>query len=64
MPFTGSTQGKSCNSELRGATYATSEVIIGNGFIESWDRGFNEKDEQVWGAEKGGYIFERKTPGR
>jgi hypothetical protein len=23
----------------------------------SWDRGYNDAGEQVWGAEKGGYIF-------
>jgi hypothetical protein len=23
----------------------------------SWDRGWNDKGQQVWGAEKGGYIF-------
>jgi hypothetical protein len=23
----------------------------------SWDQGFNDKKEQVWGATKGGYAF-------
>lgn len=26
----------------------------------SWDRGWNDAGEQVWGAEKGGYHFERE----
>jgi hypothetical protein len=27
------------------------------GKIVSWDRGFDASGAQVWGAEKGGYIF-------
>jgi hypothetical protein len=42
---------------LRGASYATSKVTIEEGLIISWDQGFNEEDEQVWGAVKGGYEF-------
>ena len=55
--FKGSTIDKNCNSILRGASYATSEVLIKEDRIISWDRGFDENDQQVWGAEKGGYIF-------
>lgn len=57
--FVGSTIEKNCTSNLRGATYATTEVIITKEMMISWDRGYNEKDEQVWGAEKGGYIFNK-----
>lgn len=57
--FRGSTDGKSCKSDLQGASYATSEVVIEKDQIYSWDRGFDDSGEQVWGAEKGGYIFER-----
>jgi hypothetical protein len=55
--YAGSTKGKSCKSTLRGASYATSKVTIEEGLIISWDQGFNEEDEQVWGAVKGGYEF-------
>jgi len=58
--YRGSTRKKSCKSSLRGATYATSRVSIGASFVQSWDRGFNDNDEQVWGATKGGYLFFRK----
>lgn len=57
--FSGSTKGMGCESDLRNAKYATSEVIINAKGMTSWDRGFNEKDEQVWGATKGGYIFKK-----
>jgi hypothetical protein len=55
--FVGSTIGKECPSDRSGASYATSEVNLMADKMISWDRGYNEKDEQVWGAEKGGYIF-------
>ncbi len=57
--FIGSTDGKNCSSELRGSSYATSEVVITKNTLTSWDRGFNENDEQVWGAETGPYIFNK-----
>ncbi len=58
--YEGSTVKDHCESNLRGATYATSEVTVKEDRILSWDRGFNEKGEHVWGAEKAGYIFIKK----
>ena len=55
--FVGSTEGKNCVSTLRGAAYATSAVIITEDGLATWDRGFNENGEQVWGSREGGYIF-------
>lgn len=55
--FAGSTQGLGCESNLRGAKYATSSATITKTELRSWDQGFNEKGEQVWGATKGGYEF-------
>lgn len=57
--WTGSTNGKDCLSSLRGATYATSEVRLLSDRIETWDRGFDANDQQVWGAKKGPYIFNK-----
>ena len=57
--YKGSTGENSCNSSLRGASYATSEVEITEGTIISWDRGMDRDGNQVWGAEKGGYIFNK-----
>jgi hypothetical protein len=55
--FAGTTPGKECLSSLRGATYATSEVIISTTKLLSWDRGWDANEKQVWGAKAGGYIF-------
>lgn len=58
----GGTAGKDCPSDLNGASYATSDVVLTAGAIDSWDRGFTAEDTQVWGAETGPYHFERRTP--
>jgi hypothetical protein len=42
---------------LKGASYATSEVVIYSDKLISWDRGWNDEGKQVWGAQKGGYVF-------
>jgi hypothetical protein len=57
--FSGSTPGKECLSTLRGAAYATSEVVIYTDKLISWDRGWDKNDKQVWGAVKGGYVFKK-----
>ena len=57
--FMGETGKQTCESSLRGASYATSEVEILEDKILSWDRGFDANGEHVWGAEKGGYIFNK-----
>jgi CpeT protein len=55
--FVGATPGKECLSSLRGATYATSEVIVSAKQLLSWDRGWSKEDKQVWGATISGYEF-------
>jgi hypothetical protein len=57
--FAGGTRGKDCRSSIAGASYATSEVYVHPDKIVSWDRGFDDGGNQVWGAEKGGYIFNK-----
>jgi CpeT protein len=60
IEFSGSTNKSDCESALKGASYATSFVNIYTDMIISWDRGFDKDDNQVWGAEKGGYVFVKK----
>lgn len=57
--YKGSTLEDQCKSSLRGASYATSKVEIDKKSIYSWDQGFDKQGKQVWGAEKGGYIFDK-----
>jgi len=60
--FVGSTIDKDCPSSLRGAAFATSEVKITGVHLYSWDRGYDNDGNQVWGAEVGGYMFKRIKP--
>ncbi len=57
--YTGATKGQDCQSSLRGARFASSMVTISRDRIISWDQGFDAAGTQVWGAEKGGYVFDR-----
>ena len=57
--FVGQTGDKTCPSELRGASYATSKVTVLENQILSWDQGFDKEGKQVWGAEKAGYVFDK-----
>jgi hypothetical protein len=61
--FKGGTAGEECMSNLRGAVYATSEVTVTPQGLTTWDRGYDENGNQVWGATEGGYIFKRKKQG-
>lgn len=58
--FEGRTGVRTCPSALSGAAYATSEVIVTQTRISSWDRGFAADGTQVWGAKKGAYVFVRE----
>ena len=58
--FTGGTHERECTSEMRGATWASTEIVIRADGMTSWDRGWDDAGEQVWGAELGGYVFLRR----
>lgn len=57
--YVGATDSAACPSDMRGARFAMSEVTIDAKGLTSWDRGFDSTGVQVWGAEKGGYRFDR-----
>ena len=61
--WSGGTEGTNCPSALAGARYAESDVRLAPGRMESWDRGFDVEDRQVWGSPTGPYLFERRSPG-
>ncbi|MBK8340801.1 MAG: chromophore lyase CpcT/CpeT [Flavobacteriales bacterium] len=58
--YAGSTDGRRCPNKRGKATYATSEVVLTEGRMVSWDRGYDDSGTQVWGAEKGGYHFVKR----
>jgi CpeT protein len=58
--FSGQTQSGTCSSTLNGATWASSVVTVQDDRIISWDQGWDDDGEQIWGATAGGYIFLRQ----
>jgi len=58
--FSGGTEGTGCESSLRGAAFATSEVTLSPDRLESWDRGWKADGSQAWGATQGPYVFLRQ----
>ncbi len=58
--YEGGTNADKCPSDLRGAKYATTKIVLKDGELDSWDQGFDASGKQVWGATKGGYIFIKK----
>jgi len=57
--YEGSTMPGTCESRLRGASYAQAEVFLQDMELRSWDRGFDLRGNQVWGAVAGPYIFKK-----
>jgi len=57
--FEGKTGDTSCRNSFGDAAYATSIVTVTANQLRSWDQGWNEAGEQVWGAEKGPYVFDK-----
>ena len=57
--YASQTGDKTCPSEHREASYTSSKVVINLRMMISWDQGYTAAGEQVWGATKGGYIFDR-----
>ncbi|KAA3635645.1 MAG: hypothetical protein DWP97_04380 [Calditrichaeota bacterium] len=48
-----------CPNNLRGASYANTDIELDGDELYIWERGYNSKDEQVWGPLNGGYIFKK-----
>ena len=57
--FVGTTRGNGCLSNLRGASYATSELTAAADGLTLWERGFTASGRQVWGPSAGGYRLKR-----
>lgn len=58
--YEGATAVGTCESSLRGARYASSEVWFNATEMRSWDRGYDAFGNQVWGAVSGPYIFKKR----
>ena len=55
----GSTPANGCPSTRGSAKYTTSELVLNETGLISWDRGWNQDGKQVWGAVEGPYVFKK-----
>ncbi|ONK58620.1 uncharacterized protein A4U43_C09F14930 [Asparagus officinalis] len=61
--YEGSTSPGGFPNTWNGAAYCTSEVTIHkNGEVHTWDRGYDDDGNQVWGAKAGPYEFKPAPP--
>jgi CpeT protein len=57
--FRGSTNEKDCKGSFNGATYTTSEFVIYQHEVISWERGWDDEGNQKWGPKKTPYIYSK-----
>lgn len=57
--YNGNTDGKNCVATFRGSSYVTTDFWVERKEVGSWERGWNEFDEQVWGSVRGYYIYKK-----
>ena len=57
--YVGGTEGNACKSNVGGAIYATTEMIIEPLTITTLERGWDAGNAQAWGSVDGPYSFER-----
>lgn len=48
-----------CPDNNRGASYSNRDIEFEGDEFYIWERGYNAKEEQVWGPLNGGYLFKR-----
>lgn len=57
--YGGKTNDKNCIATFRGSSYTTTDFMVYEDEIHSWERGWNNIDEQVWGSRKGHYFYKK-----
>jgi hypothetical protein len=59
VSFAGVNKPYSCEVQIKGVSYLRSEVTVFEDSLHSWDRGYDESGNIVWGEDKGAYRFVR-----
>jgi hypothetical protein len=60
--WVGETQKAKCPNDYGSAKFVSSKVRLSKTGMYSWDQGWDAEGNQVWGAVKGGYNFEKMNP--
>ncbi|HIK13703.1 MAG TPA: chromophore lyase CpcT/CpeT [Leptolyngbyaceae cyanobacterium M33_DOE_097] len=57
--YVGVTPVTGCPANVRGAVRITNQITLRKDEMDTWDRGFDAKGKQVWGAQSEAYQFRR-----
>lgn len=60
--WVGETQKAKCPNDYGSGKFVSSKVRLSQNGMYSWDQGWDGEGNQVWGAVKGGYTFEKMDP--
>ncbi len=55
--YQGETPPGGCRANVRGAVKINNTIILHSTGMDTWDRGYDEAGNQVWGAENEGYQY-------
>jgi hypothetical protein len=55
--YIGQTPSQGCPANVRGAVRITNTILLHSQGMDTWDRGFDAKGEQVWGATEQSYQY-------
>ncbi|NJR52056.1 MAG: chorismate mutase [Leptolyngbyaceae cyanobacterium CSU_1_3] len=58
--FAGRTPIDGCAANVRGAVRITNQVTLYKSGMETWDRGYDARGKQVWGAKTESYQYRRR----
>jgi len=57
--YNGSTDGNGCVATFRGSSYVTTDFWVKRNQVGSWERGWSNDGDQVWGSQRGYYIYKK-----
>lgn len=60
--YVGKTQPGGCPTNFRGAVTITNTIILHSEGMDTWDRGFDEQGNQIWGAQNEAYQYRWQEP--
>jgi hypothetical protein len=61
--FSGTTPANGCPTQARGAAFIRNRIDLHGLGMDTWDRGFDVKGQQIWGAKTEAYKFRWKRKG-
>lgn len=60
--YVGATPVDGCPGHLHGATRIKNQIRLNSQGMDTWDRGYDDRGKQVWGAKDSAYQYRRISP--